>query len=143
VGPWAAVSWTLKSLIAVPFQTPTVPGVDPDAEPTTISLAKMKPHRRDSYHPRDSGDHSNRWTRIGDASESRAWIRGSSAKDGSSEIKVRASGSRDDCRAEAGIRGEMIDMSVRIVWRGSSGTHVSIQPVVGTNPLEVAGTVAA
>src|SRR5437762_14231658 len=100
--------------MAVPFQTPTVPGVDPDAEPTTISLAKMKPHRRDSYQPRESGDHSNRWTRIGDGSESTAWIRGSSAKEGSSEIKVRASGSSGDCRAESGIRGEMAEMSVRM-----------------------------
>src|SRR5688500_4658894 len=49
VGPCAAASWTLNNLIDVPFQTPTVPGVAPDAEPTTISAEKMNPHSSDSY----------------------------------------------------------------------------------------------
>jgi hypothetical protein len=42
----------------VPFQTPTVPGVAPDAVPTTISEEKMKPHTKDSYQPIDKADHS-------------------------------------------------------------------------------------
>ena len=62
VGPAAAVSCTRKSLIAVPFQTPTVPLA------TCISDVKMNPQSRDSYHPNDTGDHSKRWTRIGDGS---------------------------------------------------------------------------
>ena len=83
---------------------------------------------------------------------------GSSANVGSSVIKVRASGFTDDSRAEAGTWGTIEEMIVSIVWRGSSGTHVSIYIVlvyegrqvrrdigawllthaaVGTNPLEL------
>lgn len=61
-GVWEAISWTLKSRIWVPFQTPAVPlGI-------SISLANTNPHKRDSYHPRASEDHSKRCTRTGDCS---------------------------------------------------------------------------
>lgn len=62
VGPSGAVSWTRNSLMAVPFQTPTVPFA------TCISLVKTNDHKSDSYHPRDSGDHSNEWMRMGEGS---------------------------------------------------------------------------
>lgn len=52
-GPVGAVSWTLNSLMPVPFHTPAMPFA------TCISLAKMKLHISDSYHPRAGGDHSN------------------------------------------------------------------------------------
>jgi hypothetical protein len=62
VGPLGATASTLKSLIVVPFQTPTVPFA------TCISLVKMKDQSKDSYQPRESGDHSKYWIRIGDGS---------------------------------------------------------------------------
>lgn len=126
VGPCAAVSWTLKSLMAVPFQTPTVPGVGLDADPTTISLAKIKPQSKDSYQPRASADHSKACTRTGDGSDSRVWIFGSSAKVGRLLIRVLASGLDDDCKALSEIWGKIDEMIVRIVWRGSSTSHDSI-----------------
>ncbi|KAH6611408.1 hypothetical protein Trco_001428 [Trichoderma cornu-damae] len=52
VGPAGAVSWTRKSLIAVPFHMPMVPFA------ICISLAKMTPHSSDSYHPSANWDHS-------------------------------------------------------------------------------------
>ena len=76
----------------VPFQTPTVPGVAPDAVPTTISLEKMKPQSNDSYHPIERGDHSKEWTRMGEGSDMMVRITGSSTKDGTLDIKARASG---------------------------------------------------
>ena len=48
--------------MSVPFQTPAVPF------DTSISLVNINPHSSDSYHPRDSGDHSNRCTRIAEGS---------------------------------------------------------------------------
>ena len=48
--------------MAVPFHTPTVPLW------TCISEVKAKPQRRDSYQPRERGDHSKYWMRIGDGS---------------------------------------------------------------------------
>lgn len=103
VGPCAAVSWTLNSLTPVPFQTPTVPGVEPDAEPTTISLEKMKPQSRDSYQPMESVVHSKECTRIGEGSERMVWMWGSSAKEGRLETRVRASVLEEDCRAASGM----------------------------------------
>src|SRR5262245_48021090 len=67
-GAWAAPSWTLNSLMLVLFQTPAVPFE------TSISPAKMKLHRSDSYQPRDSGDHSNEWTLIGEGSMPRTSV---------------------------------------------------------------------
>lgn len=78
--------------MAVPFQTPTVPGVAPAADPTTISLEKMKPHNNDSYQPMESADHSNDWTRTGVGSDMMVFTSGSSAKEGRLWISVRASG---------------------------------------------------
>lgn len=62
VGPFAATVSTRKSLIAVPFHTPTVPLA------TCISLVKMNPQSRDWYQPIDSGDHSKNWMRIAERS---------------------------------------------------------------------------
>lgn len=82
--------------MAVPFQTPTAPGVVPlDVVPTIISEAKMKPHSRDSYQPKDRGDHSNKWTRIGDGSERTIAMDGSDAKDGRSRRNCLAGVSLD------------------------------------------------
>jgi hypothetical protein len=105
----------LKSLIPVPFQTPTLPGVEFDVEPTTISLEKMKPQSNDSYQPKESADHSKECTRAGEGSDKMTWIRGSSAKVERLLIKVRASGLEDDCRAESGTWAEIADMIVRVV----------------------------
>jgi hypothetical protein len=58
-----------NSLITVPFQTPAVPFE------TSISLANMKPQRRDSYQPIDNGDHSKRCTLIGEGSMPRTVAR--------------------------------------------------------------------
>lgn len=92
VGPSAAASCTLKRRMPVPFHTPTVPGVAPVADPTTISLEKIKPQRSDSYQPIDSADHSNDWTRTGVGSEMILLTCGSSENDGRLLINVRASG---------------------------------------------------
>jgi hypothetical protein len=62
VGPLGATFSTLKSLILVPFQTPTVPFW------TCISDVNAKDQRRDSYQPRDRGDHSKYWMRMGEGS---------------------------------------------------------------------------
>jgi hypothetical protein len=48
--------------MAVPFHTPTVPFW------TCISDVKANPQRSDSYQPRDNGDHSKYWMRIGEGS---------------------------------------------------------------------------
>lgn len=53
--------------MAVPFQTPTVPLA------TCISLVKTKDQRRDSYQPRERGDHSKYWIRMGEGSMPRIW----------------------------------------------------------------------
>lgn len=125
VGPWAAASWTLNSLIAVPFHTPTVPGVAPDADPTTISLEKMNPQSKDSYQPIERADHSNECTRTGAGSAMMLWIAGSSAKEGRLSIRVRASGLEDDWNADSGMCGVMAEISVRMVCSGSSGNQDS------------------
>lgn len=101
--------------MAVPFQTPTVPGVALAADPTTISLANTKPQRSDSYQPSERGDHSNICTRMGDGSANIALICGAAAKDGSSVINVRASEFSDDSNAAAGIRCDIEEMMVRMV----------------------------
>lgn len=93
LGPAAATVSTLKSRMAVPFQTPTVPFC------TTISDAKMKPQRRDSYQPRESGVHSNRWTRGG--------------------VGSRPGG--------ISLGGEGDDRSVKMVCKGRVGSQESIQ----------------
>ena len=100
LGPVAATVSTLKSRTAVPFHTPTVPFW------TTISEAKMKPHSRDSYHPRESGVHSKRWTRGG--------------------LGSRPGG---NC-----LGGEGHDRRVSIVCNGSVGSQESIQRAVGSKP---------
>lgn len=125
VGPCAAASCTLNRRIAVPFQTPTVPGVAPAAEPTTISLEKMKPQRRDSYHPIESADHSNDCARTGVGSAMMLATWGSSANDGRLWIRVRASGLVVACRAASGMCGAIAEMRVRIVCKGSSGNQDS------------------
>lgn len=86
----------------------------------------MNPHSSDSYQPSDKGDHSNKCTLIGDGSVRSAWTRGSSAKEGRLEMKVRASGFRVDWRADEGICGVIADINVMIVCNGSSGTQDSI-----------------
>lgn len=48
--------------MAVLFHTPTVP------LETCVSAKKTKPQRRDSYQPRESGDHSKRCTLMGEGS---------------------------------------------------------------------------
>ena len=125
VGPCVAASCTLNRRMPVPFQTPTVPGVAPDAVPTTISLEKINPQSRDSYHPIDSADHSKEWTRMGEGSETIVCIAGSSRKDDMLEIKVRASGFDTVWNADSGTWGVIEEMMVRTVWRGSSGSHDS------------------
>ena len=62
VGPDGAMVSTRKSLMAVPFQTPTVPFG------TCISATNAKDQRRDSYQPRLRGDHSKYWMRMGEGS---------------------------------------------------------------------------
>lgn len=109
----------------VPFQTPTVPGVAPDAVPTTISEEKMKPHTNDSYQPIDKADHSKEWTRAGAGSEVMLWIIGSSTNDGRFVIRVRVSAFDDDWNAVSGILGMIAEMIVRMVCRGSSGSQDS------------------
>lgn len=107
-GVCGPTSWTLNSLMLVPFHTPAVPFE------TSISLAKMKLHSRDSYHPRDSGDHSNRCTRIADGSM--PWT--------SVLLMVsKAAVVLDD--ESVGITGPSCEISVRMVCRGSSGTQLS------------------
>ncbi|RMZ68266.1 hypothetical protein GMOD_00004483 [Pyrenophora seminiperda CCB06] len=61
-GAAADVSCTLNNRMLVLFQTPAVPFA------TSISAAKTKPQRSDSYHPSDKGDHSNKWTLMGEGS---------------------------------------------------------------------------
>jgi hypothetical protein len=100
------------------------------ADPTSISLEKMKPHRSDSYQPKASADHSNEWTLICDGSASRERMLGSSAKVGKLLIKVRASGFEEDCRAASGMCGKIDEMIVRTVCSGSSTTHDSIYTVI-------------
>lgn len=125
MGPCAAASWTLNNLIRVPFQTPTVPGVAPAADPTTISLAKMNPQSRDSYQPMERADHSKECTRTGPASLMMPRISGSSANDGMLEIKVRASGFEVLRSAVSGTWGVMAEMMLRIVCRGNPGSQDS------------------
>lgn len=79
-----------------------MPGVAPEAVPTTISLEKINPQSRDSYQPIERADHSNEWTRTGDGSETIVWIAGSSKNDGRLLIKVRASGLEADRNAASG-----------------------------------------
>jgi len=59
----------------VPFQTPTGPAVVPwpvnvaavdDVGAMVISAVKIRDQRTDMYQPSESGDHSKRWTRIGE-----------------------------------------------------------------------------
>lgn len=125
VGPWAAASWTLNSLIPVPFQTPTVPGVAPDAVPTTISLEKMNPQRRDSYQPIERADHSKVCTRTGEGSAMMMRMAGSSVKDGRLVMRVRASGVEALWKADSGTCGVIAEMMVSMVCRGSSGSQDS------------------
>ena len=89
--------------MAVPFHTPTVPGVAPEAEPTTISLEKMNPHSKDSYQPMERADHSKECTRVGGGSEIILWIIGSSANEGMFVIRVRASGLEVLCKVDSGM----------------------------------------
>ena len=66
----------------------------------------MKPHSRDSYHPRESGVHSKRWTRGG--------------------LGSRPGGNS--------FGGEGDDRIVSIVCNGSVGSQESIQWAVGSKP---------
>lgn len=102
VGPCAAASCTLNSLTTVPFQTPTVPGVAPEADPTTISLEKINPQSKDSYQPIERADHSNECTRGAEGSEIMLCIAGSSVKEGRLAINVRASGEDALRKADSG-----------------------------------------
>lgn len=112
--------------MAVPFHTPTVPGVALDAEPTTISLEKTNPQSNDSYQPNARGVHSKACTLIGLGSVKIAAMLGSSANVGRFFINVRASGLDEDSKAVLGTCGSIAEMIVRIVWSGSSKTHDSI-----------------
>ncbi len=68
----------------------------------------MKPHRRDSYQPRLSGDHSKKWVRGGVGS----------IVDGSF------------------LGGDREESRLRMVWRGKLGSQLSIQVAVGSNPTD-------
>jgi hypothetical protein len=109
----------------VPFQTPTAPGVAPDAVPTTISEENMKPQTNDSYQPIDKADHSKEWTRAGAGSEVMLWIIGSSVNVGRFAIRVRVSALEEDWNAVSGTLGMIAEMMVRIVCKGSSGSQDS------------------
>lgn len=102
------------------------------ADPTSISLEKMKPQRSDSYQPKARADHSKEWTLMGDGSARRARMLGSSAKVGRLLIRVLASGFEDDCKAASGMCGNIDEMMVRTVCRGSSITQDSIYTVVNS-----------
>ena len=102
LGPLAVSLSTRNNRTLVPFQTPTVPFC------TTISEAKIKPQRRDSYQPRLMVVHSKECTRGGEASI--------------------ASG-----RSGGGFE---YDRRVRTVCRGRFGSQVSTQDRVGSNPSD-------
>lgn len=61
----------------------------------------MKLQRRDSYQPRERGDHSKRWIRGGE-------------------------GSMPEGRVLGGVSFGVLDRRVRIVWSGREGSHESI-----------------
>jgi hypothetical protein len=104
---------TLKSLMAVPFHTPTVPFW------TCISDVKANPQRRDSYQPRERGDHSKYWIRMGEGSIPvifADWI----------IFRMEAEGVSVEDLLGGGRRGVSWFIRVRIVWRGSSVSQESI-----------------
>lgn len=102
----------------------------------------MKPQSSDSYQPRASGDHSKRWTLIGEGSReggrgvrrirARAWLAPSGFALVAEEVE-------DNEREFGGSWGVSSDMRVRMVWSGSSGCHDSIHSAEGWNdpPLVV------
>lgn len=92
------------------FHTPAVPFE------TTISPAKTKLQSSDSYQPRDRGDHSNKWTLIGEGSMPRTSLPCIASK--------AAAVSLDD--PVLGILGASSDISMRTVCSGNSGSQLSI-----------------
>jgi len=87
---------------------------------------KTKPHKRLSYQPSERGDHSKYWIRMGEASmECRLAVERvlRMVGEGVSPTSEREGLSRED---------ESWERRGRIVWRGSSGSQVSIQEDVGS-----------
>jgi hypothetical protein len=101
----------LNSRILVLFQTPAVPLL------TVISPAKTKPQRRDSYQPRERGDHSKEWTRMGLGSMLRTSV---------ARMVARADWVSVGALPVEGSLGVSSEMSVRMVWRGRVGSQDSI-----------------
>jgi hypothetical protein len=105
--------------MAVPFHTPTVPFW------TCISEVKAKDQRRDSYQPRERGDHSKYWMRMGEGSMPvilADWIM----------LRIEGEGVSVEDLCGDGRRGVSWSRSVRTVWRGSSVSQDSIHCVVGS-----------
>lgn len=92
----------------VPFQTPAMP------LETFISLLKMKLQSSDSYHPSERGDHSNRWTRIGDGSIPLTSV-----------LRIVCSAEAVSMVESMGITGESWEMRVRMVCKGRCGSQLS------------------
>jgi len=110
----------------------------------------MKPQSRDSYQPRASGDHSKRWTLIGEGSRedgkgvrrmmARAWLVLSEFALVFVTVVADEAVLEDDGRELGGSWDPSSAMRVRIVWSGSSGCHDSIHSTEGWNvpPFAVA-----
>ena len=104
LGPFAASFSTLKSRIEVLFQTPAAPFW------TAISEEKMKLQSKDSYQPRESGDHSKRWMRAGD-------------------------GSMEEGRFVGGVVVSVLERRVSIVWRGRVCSHESTLRILAVRSI--------
>jgi hypothetical protein len=88
----------------------------------------MKDQRRDSYQPRERGDHSKRWIRIGEGSmEGGGGVLAARSRKASVDVWGEPSGGRE------AVSGE--DRMVRIVWRGRSGSQESSQAGEGVKPV--------
>jgi hypothetical protein len=111
-GVIGAASLTVNSLIPDAFQIPALP-LD-----IWLSEEKMKPQSSDSYQPKASGDHSKRWTLIGEGSReggrgvrrirARAWLVSSGFAFMVDEVE-------DDVKEFGGSWGPSSDRSVMMV----------------------------
>lgn len=95
----------------VPVHTPAALPLE-----TSISDVKMKPHKRLSYHPSDSADHSKRCTRAADGSMPRTSAPRMAERVAAVSLVDSADGTCD----------ESSEINVRGVCSGSSGSQVSI-----------------
>ena len=108
----------------------------------------MSDHSSDSYQPSESGDHSKMWILMGDGSDRRVAIAGIETVSGREErnadtllkspVVVSGRGAASSlgrggewALVEGGRWGARDLINVSDVWSGSSGSHVSIQDVVG------------